>query len=42
MKEVLFICEGNVGRSQMAEGFYNHYAGQKSATGAGIDDVGKK
>jgi protein-tyrosine-phosphatase len=42
MKEVVFICEGNVGRSQMAEGFYNHYAGQKSATSAGTADVGAK
>lgn len=41
-KEVLFVCEGNVGRSQMAEGFYNHYRGEKVAISAGTDDVGWK
>lgn len=42
MKRVLFICEGNVGRSQMAEAFYNHYTGQKLATSAGVDYVGPR
>ncbi len=42
MKEVLFICEGNVGRSQMAEGFYKHLKGTDSASSAGITDVGAK
>lgn len=42
MKEVLFVCEGNVGRSQMAEGFYKHHKGMNSATSAGTADVGAK
>lgn len=42
MKEVLFICESNVGRSQMAEGFYKHIKGTDSASSAGITDVGAK
>ena len=42
MKEVLFVCEGNIGRSQMAEGFYNHFKNSNLATSAGITDVGEK
>jgi len=42
MSEVLFICEGNVGRSQMAEAFYNQMKGKGSAISAGTDDVGEK
>lgn len=42
MKKVLFICDGNVGRSQMAEGFYNKYKRENSAISAGIEDVGAK
>jgi protein-tyrosine-phosphatase len=42
MKEALFICEGNVGRSQMAEGFYKHLRGADSASSAGITDIGAK
>ncbi len=42
MKEVLFVCEGNIGRSQMAEGFYKHLKGTDSAASAGITDVGAK
>lgn len=42
MKKVLFICEGNAGRSQMAEAFYNHYKGKNLAISAGTADVGKK
>jgi arsenate reductase (thioredoxin) len=42
MKKKLFICEGNVGRSQMAEGFWKHHFGEDSAMSAGIDDVGEK
>ena len=40
MKEVLFICQGNVGRSQMAEGFYNHHRGENQAISAGTDGCG--
>jgi len=32
--EVLFICAANVGRSQIAEGFYNHYRGDRKAISA--------
>jgi len=42
MKEILFVCEGNVGRSQMAEGFYKHYRGNDSAISAGVTDAGAK
>ena len=41
MKEVLFICQGNVGRSQMAEAFYNR-ARENTAISAGIADVAEK
>lgn len=41
--DYLFICAANVGRSQMAEGLYNHYTGgQNSQSAAGIYDVGEK
>jgi arsenate reductase len=42
MKEVLYICEGNVGRSQMAEGFHNHLTEKELAISAGVNDVGAK
>jgi protein-tyrosine-phosphatase len=41
-KKILFICQANVGRSQMAEGFYNHKTQSSDATSAGTDDVGAK
>lgn len=40
-KKVLIICEGNIGRSQMGEGFFNHYS-KDGAISAGITDVGAK
>lgn len=40
--DILFICEANVGRSQMAEGYYNAFAGSKRAISAGIKNVVKK
>ncbi len=42
MKEILFICQGNVGRSQMAEGFYNRIRGEEAAISAGTQDVAAK
>ena len=35
MTKVLFVCEGNMIRSPMAEGFYNHYTGTHDAKSAG-------
>lgn len=40
-KKVLIICEGNIGRSQMGEGFYKHHS-KEDAISAGIADVGAK
>ena len=37
MKKILFVCYGNVGRSQMAEAFYNHLTKSKDAFSAGTD-----
>ncbi len=38
MERVLYICSGNVGRSQMAEGFHNKfYSGFSSASSAGLN-----
>lgn len=42
MRKILFICQGNVGRSQIAEGYYNHYHGEGKAISAGIDNIGEK
>lgn len=39
MTKILFICSGNVGRSQMAEAFYNHYTKTKDASSAGTDPL---
>lgn len=35
MKKVLFICHGNVGRSQMAQALYNNRVGADWASSAG-------
>lgn len=42
MKKILFICQANVGRSQMAEAFYNHLVDGNLAISAGVIDVRKK
>lgn len=38
----MFICEGNVGRSQIAEAYYNALFGQGASISAGIKDVTQK
>ena len=39
--DFLFVCSANVGRSQIAEGFYNYYTGGKnSISAASLKDVG--
>lgn len=35
--KILFICHGNVGRSQIAEGYYNHLTRTLNASSAGVD-----
>ena len=37
MVKLLFVCAGNVGRSQMAEAYYNYFTKTKNAFSAGID-----
>lgn len=41
MKDVLFVCYANIGRSQVAEGIYNKYRPGK-ALSAGIADFRQK
>lgn len=40
--KVLFVCQANVGRSQMAEAFYNFHTQTNNATSAGIEDFREK
>lgn len=40
--KVLFVCQANVGRSQMAEAFYNFHSQSNDATSAGVEDFRKK
>ena len=42
MYKYLFICNENVGRSQMAEGFYNKKSGSKASISAGLVDSSQK
>ncbi|MFA5773245.1 MAG: low molecular weight phosphatase family protein [Candidatus Paceibacterota bacterium] len=35
--KILFICHGNVGRSQIAEGYYNAFTHSSDASSAGVD-----
>lgn len=39
MFKPLFICHGNVMRSQMAEGYYNYFTKTNNATSAGCDPL---
>jgi len=40
--KVLFVCQANVGRSQMAEAFYNFHTQSNDATSAGVEDFREK
>jgi protein-tyrosine-phosphatase len=41
--KILFICYGNVGRSQIAEAYYNQFTNSKNAKSAGVEpDAGSK
>lgn len=42
MKRILFICQANVARSQMAEGFYNSFTHTNEAMSAGVEDFAEK
>lgn len=42
MAKVLFVCLGNVARSQMAEAFYNNYTNSEYAYSAGTDPTTPK
>ena len=37
MSKILFICSGNVCRSQFAEAYYNHFTKTKNASSAGLN-----
>lgn len=37
MSKVLFVCFGNIIRSQMAEGYYNSFTNSQDASSAGVD-----
>ena len=37
--KILFICHGNVGRSQIAEGYYNRFTDSLDASSAGVDST---
>lgn len=41
-ERILFICQGNVGRSQMAEAYYSALVQPGVAISAGIDEVAEK
>lgn len=40
--KILFVCQANVGRSQMAEAFYNFHTNSSNATSAGVEDFRDK
>lgn len=40
--KILFICQANIGRSQMAEAYYNSFTKTKDASSAGILNLVKK
>ncbi len=42
MPKILFVCLGNVARSQIAEAYYNQFTGSTDAISAGIIDTPRK
>lgn len=42
MKNVLFVCQANIGRSQMAEAFFNQMTNSNLATSAACEDFKEK
>lgn len=38
---VLFVCQANVGRSQISEAFYNFYTQSSDVSSVGIEDFTK-
>lgn len=40
--KILFVCQGNVARSQMAEGYYNHFTKTNDAKSAGVSESAPK
>ncbi len=39
MKQILFVCSGNVARSQIAEAYYNKFCHNNEAISAGVDHL---
>ena len=39
MGKILFVCHGNVGRSQMAEAYYNYFTNSNNAISGGTDPI---
>jgi arsenate reductase len=37
--KILFVCLGNIARSQMAEGYYNHFTNSGNASSAGVSRI---
>lgn len=42
MSNILFLCQANVGRSQMAEAFFNNLTNSKQASSAACEDFIEK
>lgn len=38
---ILFVCGANVGRSQVAEAYFNHFSKKNKAISAGVEDHGR-